>query len=106
MAFETKEEVLEKILTQKKPLCRYCNQEMSLWEVPPFTFSDGLGWGTPYLYICFNDKCPLYVQGWDNMQENYAQHASYRCMCFPGTTTYECIPVFSPQGAKGQERTR
>ena len=33
MAFETKEEVLEKILSQKKPLCRHCHQEMSLWEV-------------------------------------------------------------------------
>ena len=102
MNFETKEEVLEKILQQKKPPCPHCGHEMCLWEVPPFSFSDGLGWGTPYLYICFNDECPLYVQGWDNIQENYAHNASYRCMCFPGTQTYECIPVFSPMGAKGQ----
>jgi len=102
MAFETKEQVLEKILSQKKPLCRYCSQEMSLWEVPPFTFSDGLGWGTPYLYICFNDECSLYVQEWDNIQENYAHHASCRCLCFPGTQNYECLPVFSSMGARGQ----
>lgn len=102
MAFETKQEVLEKILSQKKPLCRYCSEKMKLWEVPPFSFSDGLGWGTPYLYVCFNDECPPYVQGWDDIQENYAYNASYRCMCYPGTEQYECIPVFSPVGATGQ----
>jgi len=102
MDFETKEQVLEKILSRKKPMCPNCNTEMSLWEVPPFSFSDGLGWGTPYLFVCFNDECPMYVQGWDNIQENYAFNASYRCMCYPGTKQFECIPVFSPMGAKGQ----
>jgi len=102
MAFETKEEVLEKILSQKKPLCKECGQEMSLWEVPPVNFSDGLGWGTPYLYVCFNDECPLYKKGWEDMKENYSQHASYRCMCYPGTEQYELMPVFSPMGGQGQ----
>lgn len=63
---------------------------------------DGLGWGTPYLYICFNDDCSLYQEGWDNIRENFGQNASYRCMCYPEGGKFECIPVFSPQGAKGQ----
>jgi hypothetical protein len=75
---------------------------MRLWEVPPINFSDGLGWGVPYLYLCFNDNCSLYEEGWDNLRENYAQNASYRCICYPGTTQFECMPVFSPIGAKGQ----
>jgi len=102
MAFETKEQVLEKILSEKKPKCPYCGVEMNLWEVPPITFSDGLGWGVPYLYMCFNDACSLYVEGWDNLKENFAQNASYRCVNYPGTEQYECMPVFSPQGAQGQ----
>jgi len=102
MAFETKEQVLEKILAQEKPQCPHCGAEMSLWEVPPFSFSDGLGWGAPYLFVCFNDECPLYVRGWDNIQENYAFNASYRCMCYPGKKNFECIPVFSPMGGTGQ----
>lgn len=102
MAFETKGQVLEKILSQPKPKCPHCNQEMKLWEVPPVTFSDGLGWGAPYLYICFNDECPEYKNGWDNLMENYAQNASYRCMNYPGTDTFEVMPVFSPMGATGQ----
>jgi hypothetical protein len=102
MAFETKEQVLEKIMSQEKPVCPHCETEMNLWEVPPFNFSDGLGWGTPYLYLCFNDECPLYVQGWDNLMENYAQYASYRCMCYPGTQTFQVMPVFSSMGGTGQ----
>jgi hypothetical protein len=102
MAFETKEQVLEKILDMEKPKCPHCGQEMKLWEVPLMAFGDGLGWGTPYLYVCFNDDCSLYTQGWDNIQQNYAHNASYRCMCYPGTEQYECMPVFSPAGGTGQ----
>ena len=66
------------------------------------TFSDGLGWGVPYLFLCFNDECPLYKQGWDDLMENFAQTASYRCMNYPGTETFELMPVFSSMGATGQ----
>ncbi len=75
---------------------------MGLWEVPPINFSDGLGWGVPYLYLCFNYNCPLYEGRWDNLRENYTQNASHRCICYPGTTQFEYMPVFSPIGAKGQ----
>jgi len=102
MAFETKEQVLEKILSREKPKCPHCEAEMSLWDVPDIAMGDGLGWGTPYLYICFNDECSLYKSGWKSIMENFAHHASHRCMNYPGTNQFECIPVFSPQGATGQ----
>ncbi len=102
MAFETKEEVLEKVLSKEKPECPHCNKEMSLWEVPPISFSDGLGWGAPYLYVCFNDECSLYKKGWENIEEHYGHRASYRCMCYPGADKFEIIPVFSPHGGEGQ----
>lgn len=102
MTFETKEQVLERILQQDKPRCPYCKEEMQLWEVPDIAVGDGLGWGTPYLYICFNESCSLYCQGWDNVRNNWSHNASYRCMCYPGTEQFECIPVFSPDGGKGQ----
>jgi hypothetical protein len=102
MTFETKEQVLEHILTHPKPNCPHCSEEMSLWEVPPVNVGDGLGWGTPYLYICFNDNCSCYQEGWDHMKENYAQSASYRSMNYPGTETFEIIPVFSSMGGRAQ----
>jgi hypothetical protein len=102
LMFETREQVLEKIMAQPKPSCPHCSIEMNLWEVPPMNVGDGLGWGAPFLYLCFNDECPLYQQGWDHLKENYAHHASYRCMNYPGTEQYELIPVFSDQGGRGQ----
>lgn len=102
MAFETKEQLLERIMNADKPDCPHCGQTMNLWEVPPINFSDGLGWGTPYLYVCFNDDCPAYKQGWDDLQENFAQNASYRCICYPLSQTFEFMPVFSPMGGRGQ----
>ncbi len=102
MSFETREEVLENLLRQPKPSCPQCGQEMSIWEVPPINFSDGLGWGAPFLYVCFNDDCPAFSQGWDEIKENYAHTASTRCLIYPGTTQVEYMPVFGRDGGKGQ----
>ena len=102
MAFETKDEILHKILNMKKPECPHCKTKMTLWEVPQITFSDGLGWGTPYMFVCFNDKCLAYKEGWDNLKETTEYNASYRCINSPGTDNFEYMPVFSPMGGKGQ----
>ncbi len=101
MAFETKEELLEKYLKMDKPKCPHCDVEMTLWEIPPFNFSDGLGWGTPYMFVCFNNECPSYKQGWESLQETMEVPASYRCYVEPGRKNFEYMPVFSPVGATG-----
>lgn len=102
MSFETREEVFERVMSLPRPRCPHCQVEMSLWEEPPMRFSDGLGWGTPFLFICFNDDCPLYRQGWKHIEETYAHKASYRCMNYPGTEVFELMPVFSGMGGRGQ----
>jgi hypothetical protein len=102
MTIETREEVFERVVSMKRPKCPHCGLEMSIYEVPPVNFSDGLGWGVPYLFVCFNDECPSYNQGWEHIRDTYSQTASYRCMNYPGTDQFEYIPVFSPFGAKGQ----
>lgn len=99
--FETKEELLEKYLKLDKPHCPDCEKEMSLWEIPPINFSDGLGWGTPYLFVCFNDDCPSYKGGWDHLKETMEAPASYRCYVEPGRENFEYMPVFSPVGGMG-----
>lgn len=102
MTFESKEEVLHKVLEMEKPHCPHCTKEMTLWEVPPMAMGDGLGWGTPFLFVCFNDDCPSYRGGWDNLKETMEQVASYRCINSPGSTNFEYMPVFSPEGGTGQ----
>jgi hypothetical protein len=101
MAFETREELLEKYMQMDRPECPHCKETMTLWEVPPINFSDGLGWQTPYLFICFNDSCPSFTGGWDHLMETMEAPASYRCINEPGTDNFEYMPVFSPIGATG-----
>ncbi len=102
MHIESKAEAFERIMSQKKPLCPHCDKEMSLWEVPEINFSDGLGWGEPYLFVCFNDDCKLFKEGWDDLLEQVGHISSYRCMNYPGTEKFELMPVFSQQGGQGQ----
>lgn len=102
MAFETREEVFERVICQEKPACPHCGEPMKLWEVPPVDFTDGLGWGEPFMFACFNDECPTYVGGWENMQENYGRKVSYRCICYPASGNFECMPVWGNLGGTGQ----
>ena len=102
MAIETKEEVLKRILSGERPKCPHCGMEMSIWAVPQVTFADGLGWGVPYLFVCFNNHCPLYEKGWEQIKAHYGHHASYRCILYPETSQFETMLVFSPSGGTGQ----
>jgi len=103
MAVLTREDVYNKMVEGEKPKCPHCGEEMVIWECPPVGFSDGLGWGTPYLYVCFNDECPPYVKGWDSIMDSVAVRASYRCICDPlsSNRNMDCMPVFSPEGGRG-----
>jgi len=101
MAILTREDVYNKMVNQKKPICPHCGQEMVIWECPPVSFSDGLGWGTPYLYVCFNNDCPPYLEGWKNIMDNYATFASYRCICDPMSGKIDSMAVYTRDGGKG-----
>ena len=103
MAVLTREDVYNKMVESENPKCPHCGEKMVIWECPPVGFSDGLGWGTPYLYVCFNDECPLYVKGWENIMDSFSVRASYRCICDPMSSPMrsDCMPVFSPEGGKG-----
>ena len=101
MAIVTREDVYNQMVAEERPKCPHCGQEMVIWECPPMTFSDGLGWGTPYLYACFNDDCPLYLDGWKHVYDHYANIASFRCICDPTSHKMDCMPVYSRDGGRG-----
>ena len=98
----SKEEYLQKLLDEPKPKCPHCGSEMDIWEVPPISFSDGLGWGEPFLFVCFNDECPPFVGGWDSIEKNYGHRASYRCFNYPFSDKFELMPVFGKTGGEAQ----
>lgn len=85
----------------KRPCCPHCGKKMLFWEVPPFPYEDGLGWGCKYMYVCFNDSCSLYVEGWDSIKTHYGHNASYRCIKIPNEPEFSSMMVFTAQGLRG-----
>ena len=79
--------MLERILQylEEKPVCPHCNRPLSLCHAPPIHVGDGLGWGSEYLFICLNDDCPLYKNGWQFIEQQYGHVGSYRYMQLPGS---------------------
>jgi hypothetical protein len=70
--------------------CRHCGARMRKWLVP-----DGTSWAEEFFWVCFNDDCRYYREGWDWMEEQYGQHASYRYAINPTTGAALMIPVWS-----------
>ena len=63
--------------------CPHCKQELSCCEAPPIHVGDGLGWGSDILFICLNDGCSVFLNGWKTIEEQYGHHSSYRYMELP-----------------------
>jgi len=78
----------------KAPICPHCKKDTEKYDVYPW---DGVGWGVPFLYICFNDNCPFFVRGQKHMMENYGQVASYRYMVYPDTGQEDTIVAANPK---------
>lgn len=86
---------------EKIPDCPSCGQELSCCEAPQIHVGDGLGWGSDVLYICLNDECPIFVNGWKQIEEQYGHSSSYRHMQLPGSTESNVMMVGSEDAFKG-----
>ncbi len=69
--------------------CPHCDLALSKWRVPDNPFVE---WPSAFQYICFNDECPYFVDGW---QTSAAQQfpGSYRFMYDPTLRSCYAIPV-------------
>ncbi len=72
--------------------CPHCSTELTLCHVPPIHVGDGLGWGSEYLFICLNNDCSLFANGWKHIESQYGHVGSYRHMEIPGSNeTYNMM---------------
>jgi SAM-dependent methyltransferase len=55
--------------------CPYCDRPLSKWAVPQTPFTE---WDTEHFWICFNDRCPFLIQGWNTMNEQGNRGFSHR----------------------------
>ncbi|MBW2523940.1 MAG: hypothetical protein JRI23_07190 [Deltaproteobacteria bacterium] len=53
--------------------CPHCGDRLLPMAIP-----DGVQWDEKYHYVCFNDECSYYVEGWEWMEQQYGSGASYR----------------------------
>jgi hypothetical protein len=83
-------------MTEKDvPHCPHCSRKMKRWRVPLAST-----WANDFFYVCFNDECPYYVQGWQRLWEKQATRASYRCRLDPDTGKFAPLPVWSADALK------
>ena len=78
--------------------CPYCGEKMNKWAVPDNPFE--VTWDNEFMYICFNDRCPYYVRGWDHMSREGNRGVSYRLMYHPEKDVCMPIPVPSPKALR------
>ncbi len=70
---------------EEEHICPHCKQELTLCNAPPVHVGDGLGWGSEYLFICLNNDCSLFANGWKYIEDQYGHVGSYRYMEIPGS---------------------
>jgi predicted RNA-binding Zn-ribbon protein involved in translation (DUF1610 family) len=88
-------------MDEKSTTCPHCGQKLNKWSTPSFNFSDGLGWCTPFLYVCFNDECSFFRNSWKQMLDVYGQEMGYRFMLHPDSGESSSIPVGNRHAMKG-----
>ena len=70
--------------------CPHCRSRLLKWRVP-----EEATWDEEFFYVCFNDACSYYREGWAWMKSRYNQDASYRFMVNPTTGGHSMLPVWS-----------
>jgi hypothetical protein len=70
--------------------CPHCGSPFKKWLVP-----EGASWDEEFFFVCFNDECSYYKNGWIWMKEQFAQGASYRYMINPSSGAASPLPVWS-----------
>lgn len=86
---------------KKRDTCPHCQERLHKWNTHETIFTDGMGWASPYMYVCFNDECPLFVKGWTTMQERFGKNSSMRFFYNPFDQQEGALPVGSKHALKG-----
>jgi len=72
------------------PTCPHCGSRLKRWRVP-----EGANWVEEFFFVCFNDDCSYYREGWEWMKQEYNQVSSYRYLINPVTGATSPLPVWS-----------
>ncbi len=79
----------------KEHKCPHCGETLRKWENP-----EGTNWSSKYQFVCFNDECTYYKNGWKWMLEKYKVNSSYRHRYNPENGETGPLPVWSENALK------
>ncbi len=85
----------------QKHYCPHCETKLSCCETPPFHIGDGLGWGAEVMFICLNNDCPVFSNGWDQIENQYGHNGSYRYFLLPNEKKGDFVMVGSSEAFTG-----
>jgi hypothetical protein len=77
--------------------CPHCGERLLPWRSPDLT-----SWGGNVLYVCFNDDCSYFREGWEWMSSQFNVKASYRHRFDPQTGASGPLPVWNRDALKDQ----
>jgi hypothetical protein len=75
--------------------CPHCQTRLSKWRVP-----EDASWDEEFFFVCFNDDCPYYKEGWAWMKERYNHKSSYRHAVNPTNDASLPLPVWSASATR------
>jgi SAM-dependent methyltransferase len=78
-------------------LCPHCNEGLLKWELPQNPFTQ---WDMAFLFVCFNDRCPFLLRGWEVMYRQGNMGMSYRFAYNPDRDQCMSVPVPSLHALK------
>ncbi len=87
-AFHNENEVT--LTTENAPRCKHCGEEMVKMAVPREA-----NFNTAFFWVCFNDDCAYFKEGWAWMMEKYNVNASYRHRIDPSNGQEGPLAVWS-----------
>jgi hypothetical protein len=70
--------------------CPYCGSRLKKWAVPQSPFTE---YAAEFMYVCFDDRCPFLVSGWDVMNPQGNHGLSCRFMYDPERDACTSVPV-------------
>jgi hypothetical protein len=86
---------------EEEHACPHCSRTLTLCHAPSVHVGDGLGWGSEYLFICLNDECSLFANGWDYIANQYGHVGSYRHMEVPNSKEHYNMMVVGKEAFTG-----
>lgn len=82
-----------KDIDEKAPYCYHCAAQMEKLSSPSVNLKSNLDWDGEFLWICVNDRCPVFVNGFHSPNTMSDEIHLFRSVVDPETGACAMTPV-------------